>query len=131
MVSFQYILEGYDKEWSPVLKKTSASFGNISEGSYTFKVKARSPDGVWCEPVIYTFKVLLPWYRTWWAYLIYTLLIILVLGSFIKWRERALRARQKLLEQKVGVRTEQLNAEKKKSDDLLLNILPAEVADRI
>jgi hypothetical protein len=41
LVEYQYKLEGYDKEWSPVVKNTSASFGNIREGSYTFKVKAR------------------------------------------------------------------------------------------
>ena len=39
------MLEGYDKEWSPVLKKTSSTFGNISEGTYTFKLKAQSPFG--------------------------------------------------------------------------------------
>jgi ligand-binding sensor domain-containing protein/class 3 adenylate cyclase len=131
MVSYQYILEGYDKEWSPLQKKTSASFGNIHEGSYTFKVKARGPNGVWCDPVTYAFKVLPPWYRAWWAYLLYTLLFLLASGLLIKGRERALRARQKVLEQKVEERTEQLKTEKEKSDDLLLNILPAEVAEEL
>ena len=69
LVRYQYMLEGYDKDWSPVTDKTSATFGNIYEGMYTFKLKARSPDGVWSEPISYTFKVLPPWYRTWWAYL--------------------------------------------------------------
>ncbi len=42
----------------PVAGQSSATFGNIHEGSYTFKVKARSPDGIWSEPVTYSFKVL-------------------------------------------------------------------------
>jgi ligand-binding sensor domain-containing protein/class 3 adenylate cyclase len=138
LVSYQYILEGYDKEWSPLLKKTSAIFGNIHEGSYTFKVKARGPNGVWCEPVIYTFKVLSPWYRAWWAYLIYTLLSVMVLWLFIKWRIRALKERQKILEKTVEKRTAEVIAEKKevekqkeRSEDLLLNILPFQVAEEL
>jgi len=82
LVEYQYILEGYDEEWSPVLKKTSATFGNIHEGDYTFLVRARftgSTEGLageWTEPLEYSFTVLPPLYRTWWAYLIYTLIFL-------------------------------------------------------
>jgi hypothetical protein len=79
LVEYQYMLEGYDKEWSPVVKNTSATFGNIREGTHTFKVKARytglSINGAdnWTEPVSYTFKVLPPWYRSWLAYIFYVM----------------------------------------------------------
>jgi len=76
LVRYQYILEGYDKDWNPVTDMTSASFGNIHEGHYKFKLKARSPDGIWGEPIVYTFKVLPPWHRTWWAYGVYGLLLV-------------------------------------------------------
>ncbi|SDA87530.1 Two component regulator propeller [Algoriphagus alkaliphilus] len=82
LVEYQYILEGYDEEWSPVLKKTSATFGNIHEGDYTFLVRARFTGSVegtagdWTEPLAYSFKVLPPVYRTWWAYLTYTLIFL-------------------------------------------------------
>jgi hypothetical protein len=59
-VRYQYMMEGYENEWSPVSEKTNATYGNIREGSYTFKVKAQSPDGVWSSPLTYTFKVLPP-----------------------------------------------------------------------
>ncbi len=138
LVNYQYMLEGYDNDWSPVLKKTSAAFGNIHEGSYTFKVKAQGPNGVWCEPVTYSFKVLPPWYRTWWAYGIYGILFLLALRIFIKWRERNLRMEKEKLENTVTIRTAEVVAEKKqvekekqRSDDLLLNILPAEVAEEL
>ena len=90
LVNYRHMLVGYDKDWSPVVKKTSASFGNIDEGNYTFKVIAQGPNGLWCEPVKYSFTVLPPWYRTWWAYTIYAVLSLLVLSSIIKWRERKL-----------------------------------------
>ena len=73
LVRYQYILEGYDKEWSPVTEKTSVSYGNIQEGVYAFKLKARSPDGIWSEPFEYRFSVLPPWWRSWWAYSSYSI----------------------------------------------------------
>ena len=70
LVNYQYMLEGQDEKWSPVTKKTDVTYGNLSEGDYTFLLKARSPWGVWSEPLTYQFTVLPPWWRTWWYYTI-------------------------------------------------------------
>ncbi len=151
-VQYQYMLDGYDNEWSPVQRKTSATFGNISEGLYTFKVKAQGTNGVWSEPVLYSFRVLPPWYRTWWAYLIEVLLFLLALRIFTKYRERRLRREKETLEYKVEERTAviekqkeelvhknivveeqktEVEKQKRRSDELLFNILPKEVAEEL
>ena len=109
LVRYQYMLEGYDREWSPVSDRTSATFGNIYEGTYTFKLKARSPDGVWSEPITYSFRVLPPWYRTWWAYTVFGSLFIGGIWGFIQYRSRRLRREKRLLEEKVTQRTDQLS----------------------
>jgi len=101
MVKYQYILEGYDKEWSPVSNKTSVSFGNIDEGTYTFKLKAQSPSGIWSEPVTYTFTVTPPWWRTWWMYSFYALAGIFCVVIVAWLNGRRLRARAKELAQEV------------------------------
>lgn len=138
LVRYQYILEGYSRDWSPVTDKTSAIFGNINEGEYTFSLKARSPEGIWSEPVTYRFTVLPPWWRTWWAYVLYLLFFMWALRIFSKYRERALLERQKMLEETVEIRTAEvvaekhaLEKEKQRSDELLLNILPEEVAEEL
>jgi signal transduction histidine kinase/ligand-binding sensor domain-containing protein len=99
LMEYQYKLEGYDREWSPVIKTTSATFGNMKEGKYTFLVKARytgpSVNGAdeWTQPVSYTFRVLPPWYRSWLAYLVYTALIVLIVWQIYRFqKERLLRA---------------------------------------
>ncbi len=46
-------------------------------------------------------------------------------------KARLLQNRQEELEREVDVRTAELRSEKKKSDDLLLNILPSEVAEEL
>ncbi len=97
-VLYQYKLEGYDRDWSPVGTKTSATYGNTHEGSYQFKVKAQSPFAVWSQPITYTFKVLPPWYRTWWAYSIYAIFITTFFYLIYLWRTATLRERQRILE---------------------------------
>ncbi len=111
LVRYQYMLEGYDKEWSPVSDQTSAAFGNMYEGNYTFKLKAQSPDGVWSDPIIYTFKVLPPWWRTWWAYALYIIVFIAALWSFIKWRENAIKKEAELKQQKTEFEMQALRSQ--------------------
>ena len=113
LVRYQYKLEGYDKEWSPVTQKTSATFGNIYEGTYTFKLKARSPEGVWSEPVEYTFKVLPPWWRTWWMYSAYALLLVTGIWLLVWWNGRKLRARAEELKEEVRKATKEILEQKK------------------
>lgn len=135
IVSYQYMLEGYDDDWYPASNKTSASFGNIQEGTYIFKLRAQSPDGVWSAPLTYTFKVLPPPYRTWPAYLIYAFIVVLIVFSIINLRTSQLKKDKEKLELVVADRTAQIAKEKaevekqkQQSDKLLLNILPEEVA---
>jgi ligand-binding sensor domain-containing protein/serine phosphatase RsbU (regulator of sigma subunit) len=112
LVRYQYILEGYDEDWSPVTEKTSATFGNIDEGAYTFKVKAQSPEGVWSEPFIYSFKVSPPWWRTWWAYSLYVLAAIALVLFIVRWNTRRLRARAEELTLKVDEATAEIKEQK-------------------
>jgi PAS domain S-box-containing protein len=105
LVKYQYILEGYNKEWSPLTNKTTATFGNIHEGNYSFMLKALSRDGVWSNPVTYTFKVLPPLYRTWWAYCLYLIAVSSILFFLYRWRTIALRKDKELLEEIVKERT--------------------------
>ncbi|WP_104813682.1 adenylate/guanylate cyclase domain-containing protein [Aureitalea marina] len=131
LVNYQFKLEGYSDSWSPPSNQTSATFGNIFEGDYTFYVRSQSPSGVWSEPLTYSFTVLPPWYRTLWAYASYMLIFLFGFRSFSKYRERKLIAEKVKLEETVLERTNELIQEKKKSDSLLLNILPKEIAQEL
>jgi signal transduction histidine kinase/ligand-binding sensor domain-containing protein len=104
---YQYKMEGYDDNWSALSEATSARFGNMREGSYTLLLKAVDPLGVWSE-TSYSFKVLPPWWRSWWAYLVYGLSGIAVIALSIRLRTKKLREEKMLLEEKVTERTAQL-----------------------
>ena len=116
LVNYRYVLDGYDKTWSPVTKKTNATFGNIYEGTYTFRLMAQSPEGIWSEPITYTFRVQPPWFRTWWMIFVYILSASLFLYSLYQWRTTSLRKDKEVLEQTVVERTAEVTKQKEIAD---------------
>ena len=55
------------------------------------------------------FEILPPWYRTWWAYLLYAIVAAVVIYSLIRWRTRQLHEKHRELEKTVADRTKQLS----------------------
>ena len=114
LIKYQYKLEGYDKDWSTPDHKSSASFGNIFEGTYTFIVRAKGPEGIWSKDTTYTFEVLPPWWRTWWMYTLYAALVIAFVLLFFRWNNRRIISQKKILENKITEATLQIREEKEK-----------------
>lgn len=88
--------------------------------------------------MLYHFTVLPPWYKTWWFYAIMVLIIGGSIWTYVKFRERQLRLRNIVLEQKVEERTAEVVAQSKeiegqkgRIEDLLLNILPKEISEEL
>ncbi len=82
---YAYMLEGFDEDWNYVGTQRTATYTNLSPGTYTFKVKATNSDGVWGEnPVELQIEVLPPWYRTWWAYLLYFISLVGIVYAFMR-----------------------------------------------
>ncbi len=107
---YAYRLDGYDKEWITAGTQRIATYTNLSPGDYTFRVKASNSDGVWNEQgVSFSFIILPPWWKTWWAYALYILIGALAVWSFTVYRSRKLRRANLKLEDKVERRTIQLN----------------------
>jgi signal transduction histidine kinase/DNA-binding response OmpR family regulator/streptogramin lyase len=74
--TYQYQLEGLQSHWVEVGKERTARFSNLAPGQYTFRLKAANGDGVWeKEGTTLAIQVLPPWWRTWWAYLLFVAII--------------------------------------------------------
>ena len=128
LVKYKYKLEGYDESWSPITNKTSATFGNIFEGNYTFLLKAQNPNGIWSDQIEYNFTVLPPWWRTWWMYTLYIIFAIGIVGLIVwingqRLRASALeltkeikKATSTIVEQKQAVEEQKIIVEKKNRD---------------
>lgn len=109
---FSYFLQGSDETWSIWNKEPKATYTNLREGSYTFKVKARNVYDVESSIAEYKFSIAPPWYRTILAYIIYGILIILFIWALIRWNTRRLIAEKEQLEQIVKERTAEVVAQK-------------------
>ena len=93
---FSYYLEGFDKTWSPWSAKREKDYTNLPAGSYVLKVKCRNNIDNESPETIFSFKILPPWYRTWWAYTLFGLLFIAVLYFFYKRQQRKYKLQQLL-----------------------------------
>ncbi|MFC3879828.1 ATP-binding protein [Algoriphagus namhaensis] len=106
---FSTFLEGFDENWSPWSLETVKSYTNLSPGEYTFLVKSSNIHGVEGSPASYSFLILPPWYRTWWAYLIYSFIITSLIYAIVQIRAFYLKKENRILDEKVQHRTRQLN----------------------
>ena len=118
-IRYKYFLEGLDENWSSITDKPQATYSNLPNGSYTFKVKAVNSEGYWSKEMSYSFAINPPWWRTWWAYSSYAVIFLVSLWSFIRWRQSALKKEKILLENKVALRTLELQDEKEKVESTL------------
>ncbi|MCU0288432.1 MAG: hypothetical protein MUF15_18805, partial [Acidobacteria bacterium] len=66
---YHCFLEGYDNGWSTWNKDTKKDYTNLEPGNYVFHVQAKNIYEHMGEEASYHFKILLPWYKKWWAFL--------------------------------------------------------------
>jgi len=109
---FSYFLDGYDDHWSAWSPESKATFTNLNEGDYVFKVKARNIYGVESEVGTYEFSINPPWYRTILAYIIYGILALLVIYIIVKIYTRRLEQEKIRLEGIVKERTAEVVKQK-------------------
>lgn len=102
-ILYSYRMKGPDTNWSTPSTKTMKEYTNLHEGEYTFEVKAFiSGNNKTFYTTSITFEILPPWYRSTWAYFIYTLLfivfIIILYAKTIKKQKRIIAQKGKELE---------------------------------
>ena len=96
---YAHMLEGLDQDYI-YDNRNFAAYTNLEPGTYTFKVIASNAYGVWNDvgkSLVIT--LLPPWWKTWWAYTIYAVILCLVvLGAYsgLKRRIRMMERAQSL-----------------------------------
>lgn len=138
-VMYSYMMAPLESDFQPPTTDMDAHYPALPPGSYTFRVKAMNRMGVWSEQATeFRFVILPPWYKSWWFYTALLVTIGISLFSYIKVRERQLKARNQLLELKVKERTaevvaqsKEIEGQKEQIEGLLLNILPKEISEEL
>lgn len=99
-----YRLEGFDDYWSETRQRT-ITYTNLDGGHYTLQVRARNGDGVWSAEILeIPFRVIAPFYKTWWFRITSLLLLAALIAGISRYRRQvrlnmeAMQARSKELE---------------------------------
>lgn len=119
-VKYQFILEGLDKDWSPVTNQPVAHYSNIPAGKFVFKVKATVNNREWSPAVTFNFEIKPPIWKTPVFIFFYALALAIGIFLMLQLRTRSLQRSQAILRKKVEDRTRELNEKNAELEKLSL-----------
>ena len=111
---YQYIVRGKDDNWTD-LSENGVTFRNLSPGRYTIVIRARLKGQPWSQENEIEVKVYIhpPFWQSWWAYLIYLLVLAALGWSYFSRYKRHLKLRNDLeLERQKNLDEQERNTER-------------------
>ena len=95
-VSYAYRLSSIDNQWHYLPQGVNkATFVLLPKGNYTLELMATDEYGCWGQSVHALQLHRLPaWYESWWAYLLYLLTAVLLMGSITRYYLRRQKEKQ-------------------------------------
>jgi signal transduction histidine kinase/ligand-binding sensor domain-containing protein/CheY-like chemotaxis protein len=111
-IRFRYRLSGLDEGWTETTQR-EAHYPTLPAARYRFEVMARSAAGRWsATPAVFSFRILPPWWQTWWFRAAIVVTILCFVHLIWRWRMRTLLARHQQLAAAVSERTAELHCQK-------------------
>lgn len=110
----EYRLLGYDDTWKRRNFVPELEYNKLKPGKYALEVKAYSQDGYVSPIAVAAFQIHPPLWATWWAYLIYIVVVVWIFRFLFLARTKQLKAHNLALEQQVFDRTYELQQKQHK-----------------
>ncbi len=109
---YRYQLTGIDENWVESGNRRSATYLHLPPGKYHFKVQGSNSQGIWSNQVAgLQVTVLPPWWRSWWAYGIYAILLALVIRAWFSFSVNRAKLKSQLnFEQLEAKRVKELDS---------------------
>ncbi|MCF8222222.1 MAG: hypothetical protein K9J25_03670 [Bacteroidales bacterium] len=125
-IEYSTYLSNYDIQWSSWNDDHSREFARLKEGHYDFMVKARNSYGKQSQPLVFSFVILPPWYRSILAKIVYLAIIIILIVLLIYFFNKRVEANRRVeiqkQKEKYRIREEQLNNEALKVEQELVRM---------
>jgi two-component sensor histidine kinase/ligand-binding sensor domain-containing protein len=122
-IKYSFMLEGFDRDWSPATDNHSASYSNLQPGTYTFKVRSLNKNGSWSEkPETFTFTILTPFWKSWWFILLTIAGIISMIYFYNIYRKRKHELHKERLEKIIRERTSEILKQRDEKEILLKEV---------
>ena len=94
---YAYKLDNFDDDWNIAYQIPRAVYTNLSPGEYQFRVKASNRAGEWnSEEKAINIMILPPWYKTIWAFIGYSVILVLLFLIIFKTFSKLYRYRNEL-----------------------------------
>lgn len=77
---YRFRLQGYDPDWVMQGERGERVFSSLPPGDYLLEIQGANADGVWSPTQRISLVVEAPWWRRWWALLLYAFI-----GSGLVW----------------------------------------------
>lgn len=110
-IKYRYQLTGVDARWINNGNSNVASYAALPPGNYVFRINATDENGLWSDD-IREVKIVIhhPFWATWWAWVIYGSMFILLARWYFLFRENRIRMSQNLaFEKREAVRLREID----------------------
>jgi len=118
-------------EWSGWTTERSVFYERLRHGQYRIQVQAMDLFGRVTDISELSFSIQAPFYLRWYAYVTYSILFLVLLFIFRKWRMLSYQRAESRISKRMESRLESLTLEKEKSDRLVADILPEKTAAQL
>jgi signal transduction histidine kinase/ligand-binding sensor domain-containing protein/CheY-like chemotaxis protein len=101
---YAYKLDGLESKWNYInANHRTVTYSNLSPKKYTFRVVAANSDGVW-NPEETSLQIVIkpPFYKMWWAYMTYLLIILLAILIIPRFIINRIRLQENLKQEKIA-----------------------------
>jgi signal transduction histidine kinase/CheY-like chemotaxis protein/ligand-binding sensor domain-containing protein/AraC-like DNA-binding protein len=111
---YRYQLLGIDKDWVESGTRRTATYLHLPAGNYTFKVQGSNSLGNWSDQTAeLSITVLPPWWRSWWMYGLYAILLGLCISAYLRFTVNRAKLKSQLsFEQLEAKRVKELDSVK-------------------
>lgn len=110
---YRYRLNGLEEEWQTADEGKTITYNNLNPGNYSFIVQVQNDEDVWSDPETYSFIILTPIWKRWWFWVSILILVSTGFYFFVRYRLKSLQRENLMLEERVRLRTEQIEKQGK------------------
>lgn len=128
---FRYRIQPGNGSWSRWNSIRDISISGLKRGKHSIEVQAMDLYGRTTGTKEISFNITPPFYATWYAFIIYGLLLLTGIFLVQKWRLLNYRRAESRISERMELKIQNLAAEKERSDKLVAEILPEKTADQI
>ncbi len=111
-IKYAFYLEGKEENYGAWNKVPVITYNNLHEGHYVLHLKSRNVVGQEGKEVSVAFRILPPWFRTIWAYLLYVLMTATLIWLIVKLNTKRLMEQNIRLEKIITERTKTIAHQK-------------------